>query len=1367
MTDRTERVILTLVDNASRPMAEFAASTEAASRALHDLDGTSTSAGRSQDSLNRSTSRTSQALRQTDSTARAATNSTNALARAQAQAASASDKVEAATRREANAAGSLRVAQAQLNDLRQRGNASSTQTLSVEERVATATRNHAAAVTALARAEESLRGANANVVTAEAEAARAANNASDAFRRGRSDIDSYSGRLGLLGRAAVSLGPALLPIAATAVPAMTSLAAGLGAAAGAAGTLMLAFHGMSDAFTALNAYQLEPTAENLRAMQQAMDKIGPSGAQFVRYIDSLSGSFSELQRTAQAGIFPGFEKGIASLMTMLPTVRDVVSRISIELGNLGEKAGSSLAHDADLQRFFDYIRTDAAPTLDAFARATGNFAAGLANSLTAFAPLTRSFTSGLLSMSQSFRNWTSDTSNFQSFIDYVQRVGPQVGEFFTSLTQAVASVAKAMAPWGSVVLPALTGVVKVFTAIEASPIGPVLTSGAAAMIAFSTATKLATRAFGAVRPQVSSFSTAIRSVPRDLQTVASGFMTAGEETERETTRMSEAAARLRTAFSGAAIGGAAVGGMLALSDAAGRATGAMKGLETVTGTALLGFAASGGNPVGAAIGGIAGALSLLGGNAQDTAADIGDLSTTFDTLTGAATTATQTMVTNNLAAQGFGEYAKGLGLSLTTVTQAVMGNGTAMDQVNAKLKQYEDGAGVAGGAFANLGTKIAKQAAQYKQQAQAAKDAAATNNELNGTATQGASAWQRAATALQNYINKQHELHDTTLSNLDAQFAYAQSVKDAQEQADKGTKGLDRWTAAGRANEQVLSAMTKQYDAQGQGIKNSIKGYDNAKDRIAQLGHQMGLTGQQIKNFQDQLDKPKTLDVNEVPAAKKIADFKKKAADVAKTRVDPTLNANPNPALNQTAKVQDQLARLDHTTANPKVTADVGDALRGLGSVHAYLDSLHDRNIHVNVTTTTNSRLADATANAKPKGAGADGLTIPGQRNPYGDKVLIWAAPGEQLITNRHGEADRFRADRAAGRIPAYADGGTVGATTGLDPQTRKDLGIIAATLVGGIVHAIGHGTGALAAASHGLGAIPGEAGRTGFSTNPNSRWSPLYGIGDKRISAAELGARLSNNLTDQQIKALGKSLDDLNKKQLKKFGKALDDAATTVKARADAAKTTLDNEVSKRSDLASTVAQSLTVDAFAVPDQTTTWNSAASAATGPTRASVRAALTTQASNARALSGYIATIRKRLGSGPQADAFISWILSQSDPVGDAKIFATESATALTSDQRLYASSTAAVNAAGAAGGAIYNNEVAADRAVWQSQVAELKAIHALHKQEIAELKAMQKQSKTHHDATSKQSAEQHKEAQTTRAKNSPTKAAAQGARNAR
>lgn len=59
-------------------------------------------------------------------------------------------------------------------------------------------------------------------------------------------------------------------------------------------------------------------------------------------------------------------------------------------------------------------------------------------------------------------------------------------------------------------------------------------------------------------------------------------------------------------------------------------------------------------------------------------------------------------------------------------------------------------------------------------------------------------------------------------------------------------------------------------------------------------------------------------------------------------------------------------------------------------------------------------------------GGHADGGMVAGPRFPYGDKVLSWLAPGEEVISNRYGQADQFRADRAAGRIPAYSSGGTV-----------------------------------------------------------------------------------------------------------------------------------------------------------------------------------------------------------------------------------------------------------------------------------------------------------------------------------------------------
>jgi hypothetical protein len=101
-----------------------------------------------------------------------------------------------------------------------------------------------------------------------------------------------------------------------------------------------------------------------------------------------------------------------------------------------------------------------------------------------------------------------------------------------------------------------------------------------------------------------------------------------------------------------------------------------------------------------------------------------------------------------------------------------------------------------------------------------------------------------------------------------------------------------------------------------------------------------------------------------------------------------------------------------------RVQAQIDQAVHALDVVAAKLASIRSKTITLTTQRVTGGHVT----------GGADGGTIGGApRSPYGDKVLIAAAPGEEVISNRHGQADRFRADRSAGRIPGYAGGGTVG----------------------------------------------------------------------------------------------------------------------------------------------------------------------------------------------------------------------------------------------------------------------------------------------------------------------------------------------------
>lgn len=312
-------------------------------------------------------------------------------------------------------------------------------------------------------------------------------------REGAKDIDRYSGRLRLLTEAAVLLGPALVPIGAAGVPAIAALTAGFGAAAGAAGVAILAFHGVGDALKALQTADLEPTTENLQKARAALDALGPAGAHFARYLQSLRPALSELQDTARAGLFPGLQDGIENLMPLLPQVERIIAHIARTLGSLGADAGSALA-SGRFSDFFDYLETDAGPILHAFAVSTGNVIEALGHLTVAFGPLTRDFTGGMERMTASFAHWAdglSQTQGFRDFVDYVHQSGPQVVALLGALGNAFVGIIRAAAPFGSAVVPALTSLLNILGAIANSPIGPPLFAAAAGMLAFNRATILA------------------------------------------------------------------------------------------------------------------------------------------------------------------------------------------------------------------------------------------------------------------------------------------------------------------------------------------------------------------------------------------------------------------------------------------------------------------------------------------------------------------------------------------------------------------------------------------------------------------------------------------------------------------------------------------------------------------------------------------------------------------------------------------------------------------------------------------------------------------------------------------------------------
>lgn len=309
-------------------------------------------------------------------------------------------------------------------------------------------------------------------------------------------IDRLSGRLVLMAQAAAILGPALVPIGAAGIPAIAGLTAELAAMAGAIAVGVVAFKGLGDGMKALDAYQLEPTAENLENVRLELERLGPAGADFVMFLDSIEPQLKSIQSAARAGLFPGVEDGISSLLTMLPQLRGLTREIAETMGELASDAGDGLA-GPKFREFFEYLDTDAAATLESLGRTIGNFSAGFAQMLVEFAPVSRGFTTGLEEMSESFAQWSAgldQNDSFQSFLAYIQESGPKVLDMLGSMVGAFTSILEAAAPVGDVVVPMLTSLFDIISMLAESPLGPMFFTAAAAMSVYSRAAGLAAAA---------------------------------------------------------------------------------------------------------------------------------------------------------------------------------------------------------------------------------------------------------------------------------------------------------------------------------------------------------------------------------------------------------------------------------------------------------------------------------------------------------------------------------------------------------------------------------------------------------------------------------------------------------------------------------------------------------------------------------------------------------------------------------------------------------------------------------------------------------------------------------------------------------
>jgi hypothetical protein len=801
----------------------------------------------------------------------------------------------------------------------------------------------------------------------------------------RHEINTTNDRTAWLAQSILALGPALVPLGAAAVPIFTGLATQMTFAGVAAGTLGLAFNGIGDALTALNNYKIDPTDAHLKKLDQTLDKIGPNGEHLVKVLDGMRPALGKLANTARAGLFPGVEEGLTSLMSMLPQVRHLIRTTAQTIGDLAADAGKGLSGPR-FEEFFRFLQTDAKQTLTEMGHTVGNFVDGLAALVVDFAPLSREMSTGFEGLSKSFADWAhglDQTAGFQEFIQYIQDAGPRALDLLGSMAGAIIALLHAAAPVGSILLPVFSHFFDILAEIVDSPIGSVFLTAAAAASIYGRAMAIAEattgKFFTSLAPGAAAMrknsTEALKNIPtfRQWGNTMLHAVHSQEQLNNYFSTGAKKAIESREAVKGftKALVPAAAGTALFAT----AATGLDKqlGLTNTTSLALMGLMVG---PWTAALG--AGVGAVL---------DLKDSLSGLETAIRAAQEATDTGSIDQMTAA----------MAALTKQQDDLMNGVS---TGSDLRRWW--AGVTGA------TDLARDA-QFRLNQELDYQSGHIGGIASLLQTSMKPALRQTATALDIAARDGQDFADTlkgidaALTGTDAVLAYRQGILDVSKAIKDNGATVDKHTQKGLDNLRSIQSLAHDIVT----VLNTMpfgpdraKFLDAALTQITTLANKMDSSGRLAKQLRDELG------------------FADQSPDIT-----PTVGRHKRRLKHDVNDVYDFLAKEFHShPVGPNVELDDRKARRQARQLVRYINSLGASIDPNSITPPPGS--GDGTSPIFP----ADGITVPGPRYPYRDRIPALLSSTEEVVSNRYGQADRWRPFLKAINANMLADGGTIGA---------------------------------------------------------------------------------------------------------------------------------------------------------------------------------------------------------------------------------------------------------------------------------------------------------------------------------------------------
>lgn len=253
--------------------------------------------------------------------------------------------------------------------------------------------------------------------------------------------------------------------------------------------------------------------------QRMLDKMSPSARALYDAVagpHGLSKVFTEWADSVAPDVLPLFTRGVDGAKAAIPGLTPLVLAAARAIGLLEDKASAQLKTPF-WQGFKRDIDASAEPAIVGLGVTFGNVVKGMAGVIDAFLPHIDGIAARMTGASGKFASWGSSlkgSPEFEKFIDYAARTGPQLAEILRNLADAFFAIGEALAPLSGPVLDGLkwlSGVVAklatdypglvqaIWLGIAAFKVARLIAFGAAAgMAAYNVVTGIATAETGSL-----------------------------------------------------------------------------------------------------------------------------------------------------------------------------------------------------------------------------------------------------------------------------------------------------------------------------------------------------------------------------------------------------------------------------------------------------------------------------------------------------------------------------------------------------------------------------------------------------------------------------------------------------------------------------------------------------------------------------------------------------------------------------------------------------------------------------------------------------------------------------------------------------